>query len=416
MNTATELSPTNRVTLTYNGDQMRVEKNSTAGDQKFVYDGQNVFVQNDGSDLAQTVYTLEPNEYGNLVAMRQLQSGIWVPITYQFDGLGSTDSLTDSAQVVTDTYTYQAFGTLKASTGTTTNYFTWVGELGYVRDPETGEYQLHLRQYLPDRARFKSEDPWEFADDSNIFRYVANRPTVDIDPSGKKSLAEAADDYCYNKCSKIPKYKLIGPTRSSCMAKCISDLYANPKEKLFSIWVKAELADLKKTPNWTANLPDCPCHIKRTIRCMLRSGPSYEYSIDPPESNKFDQPHIPTRVGHFHPGACLEIRTKAANAAGAGQQCTYDRNGDLITSGFAAGSPDRVQAVGGFAAAINYIFDREHILIDVSPFELAWELDKPDPPGKHVAEYLKARKPNAGVNCKSNEINGPADPNACKTS
>jgi len=45
-------------------------------------------------------------------------------------------------------YVYLAFGETKASTGTTTNLFTWVGELGYARDVETGEYNLRERGYL----------------------------------------------------------------------------------------------------------------------------------------------------------------------------------------------------------------------------------------------------------------------------
>jgi RHS repeat-associated protein len=184
MNTSTELSPTNRVTLTYNGDQMRMEKNSTAGDHKFVYDEQNVLLQTDGSNLAQSVYTLEPMEYGNLVSQRQSQSGIWVPIYYHFDGLGSTASLTDNMRVITDTYTYFAFGKLMASTGTTTNPFTWVGQLQYVTDPETGEYQLHLRQYQPDRARFKSQDPLGQWPDPAEYRYVKNNPLGSVDPAG----------------------------------------------------------------------------------------------------------------------------------------------------------------------------------------------------------------------------------------
>ena len=42
----------------------------------------------------------------------------------------------------------------------------------------------HLRQYLPDRARFKSEDPRGQEPDVNPFRYVGNQATNDVDPSG----------------------------------------------------------------------------------------------------------------------------------------------------------------------------------------------------------------------------------------
>ena len=189
MNTSVLLPDTTRVTLVYNGDKMRVEKDATSGTARFVYDGQNILLETDGSNLTQAVYTLEPKEFGNLISQRQLQSGTWVPIYYAFDGLGSTDSLTDASQVITDTYTYFAFGVIKASTGTTTNRFAWVGQLLYVRDSETGEFQLHVRQLLPDRGRFKSNDPLGYVPDENPLRYVKNDPINAIDPSGTDDTA-----------------------------------------------------------------------------------------------------------------------------------------------------------------------------------------------------------------------------------
>ncbi|MBS0265752.1 MAG: RHS repeat-associated core domain-containing protein, partial [Planctomycetes bacterium] len=171
---------------------MRVEKDSPSSTRKLIYDGQNILHETDGSNLTQAAYTLEPKEFGNLVSERQNQSGTWVQVYYAFDGLGSTDSLTDASQVITDTYTYFAFGVIKASTGTTTNLFTWVGQLGYVRDTETGEYQLHLRQLLPDRGRFKSQDPAGVGPDANMYRLASNEPVNRTDPSGREPIDPTA--------------------------------------------------------------------------------------------------------------------------------------------------------------------------------------------------------------------------------
>src|SRR5665213_150397 len=183
---------------------MRVGKETAAASRILVYDGQNILLETDDSNLVQSVNTLEPLEYGNLIAQRQLQSGIWVPVTYHFDGLGSTDCLTDGMQVVTDTYTYFAFGKLKASTGTTTNEFTWVGQLLYVTDPETGEYKLGIRIIDPDRDRFMSQDPLGQDPDPNEYRYTGNNPVVAVDPSGlqengKPAQPAAAGDANCNK-------------------------------------------------------------------------------------------------------------------------------------------------------------------------------------------------------------------------
>jgi hypothetical protein len=112
MNTATILPTLSRVTLTYNGDQQRVEKDTASLTRKYVFDGQNILLETDGTNLTQAVYTLEPLDYGNLLSQRQNQSGTWVPINYSFDGLGSTDSLTDGSQVMREVppNTWRLFG------------------------------------------------------------------------------------------------------------------------------------------------------------------------------------------------------------------------------------------------------------------------------------------------------------------
>jgi RHS repeat-associated protein len=177
--------PSSRVTLVYNGDQLRMVKDTATSTANFIYDSQNILLQTDGTNLTQAVNTLEPKKFGNLISQRQLQSGLWVPVNYHYDGLGSTDSLTDGSAVITDTYTYFAFGRIKANTGSTENPFTWVGEQLYVLDSETGEVQTHRRQVDPDEGRFKSEDPIGFrAGDADLYRYVRNNPINATDPSG----------------------------------------------------------------------------------------------------------------------------------------------------------------------------------------------------------------------------------------
>jgi RHS repeat-associated protein len=185
MNGAVLLPDTTRVTYTYNGNHQRVRKDAAGGTRKYVYNLENLLTETDVSNVTQAVYTLEPVQYGNLVSQRQLVGASWNAIYYHYDALGSTDSLSDSMAVVSDTYTYTAFGKLQASTGTTTNLFTWAGELGYVRDTETGEYGLRVRQYQPDKARFKSQDPVGFVPDPiSLYRYVGNNAVTAVDPSG----------------------------------------------------------------------------------------------------------------------------------------------------------------------------------------------------------------------------------------
>lgn len=87
--------------------------------------------------------------------------------------------------MVTDNYTYNAWGKLLQQTGTSTNPFQWIGELGYHYDGQLDRHLLRRRQYQADMARFLSEDPLGFsAGDENLYRYVANNPVNAVDPSG----------------------------------------------------------------------------------------------------------------------------------------------------------------------------------------------------------------------------------------
>ena len=67
---------------------------------------------------------------------------------YHFDGLGSAWYLTGTAGTTTDSYAYDAWGNILSQSGTTTNPYRYVGELGYYRD-DTGLMLLGARYYAP---------------------------------------------------------------------------------------------------------------------------------------------------------------------------------------------------------------------------------------------------------------------------
>ena len=101
-------------TFTYNGDGQRVQKQDSTGTTRHVWDGQNILLETDGSNIIQVVYTLEPAVYGNLISQRRSGTTSF----YLFDGLGSTTQLANSTGSVTDSYLYDSFGDilLKGST------------------------------------------------------------------------------------------------------------------------------------------------------------------------------------------------------------------------------------------------------------------------------------------------------------
>jgi RHS repeat-associated protein len=101
---------------------------------------------------------------------------------YERDGINSVSSLSNSSGVLANTYTYDSFGILSASTGTLTNPFRYTGR---EFDAEMGIYEYRARYYDQNVGRFISEDPDGFeAGDTDFYRYAANGPNDFIDPTG----------------------------------------------------------------------------------------------------------------------------------------------------------------------------------------------------------------------------------------
>ena len=121
--------------------------------------------------------------YGGTELVSQTQSG--KTSYYLQDGQGSTRALTDSSGVVTDTYSYTAFGDLLDQTGTTENSYLYTGQQF---DSLTELYSLRARYYNPTIGRFLSQDtyPYNFGNpvELNRYGYTANNPINAFDPSG----------------------------------------------------------------------------------------------------------------------------------------------------------------------------------------------------------------------------------------
>jgi RHS repeat-associated protein len=105
---------------------------------------------------------------------------------YHADGLGSIRRLTDETGVVTDGYTYTAFGELTSHTGTDPQPYAFTGE---PLDLNTG-FQYHRARWMdPRTGRFAGMDPFigRIQDPPSLHKYLyagANVPNV-VDPSGE---------------------------------------------------------------------------------------------------------------------------------------------------------------------------------------------------------------------------------------
>src|SRR5438445_5573299 len=155
---------------------------------KYIWDDQNYLAEADGNDVIQTVYTNEPQQYGNLVSSRISGATSY----HHFDALGSTRQLTNAAGSVTDTAIYDAWGNVVVRTGSTALALLWVGELGYYYDSETGLDYVRARSYGPAEARWLTPD-LTFVYGPGAYVYILNRPSRAVDPSGMELCWDCAD-------------------------------------------------------------------------------------------------------------------------------------------------------------------------------------------------------------------------------
>ena len=110
---------------------------------------------------------------------------------YHYDGLGSTRELSSSAGIVTDEYTYDAFGLLLEQTGTTENQYLYRGEQF---DEELGFYYLRARYMDPNVGRFVTMDAFAGLSQDPVtlhkYLYANANPMTYSDPSGYFSIGE----------------------------------------------------------------------------------------------------------------------------------------------------------------------------------------------------------------------------------
>jgi len=146
----------------------------------YLYSGLSLVEELDGSGNILARYAQEPRVDGSLSMLRGQTTSY-----YEHDGSNSVTSLSSPAGALSNTYTYDSFGKLVSSTGSTINSLQYTGR---EFDSETTIYLYRARYYDPAAGRFFSEDPIRFSGGSDFYVYVSDSPIGLIDPFGLDAL------------------------------------------------------------------------------------------------------------------------------------------------------------------------------------------------------------------------------------
>ncbi|WP_269540008.1 RHS repeat domain-containing protein [Cerasicoccus fimbriatus] len=183
------------IDITYDADGNRITKSAPAGVTHYLVDMNNltgyaqVLEELDSTLTTERVYT-----YGlDLIAQHQLMpvdapTG-WETSYYLYDGLGTVRALADENGLISDAYTYDAWGNLINVQGLTPNSYLYTGEQW---DHDLGMYFLRARYMNPETGRFHTLDTYEgrSTDPHTLHKYLYGNanPMSYIDPSGNFSL------------------------------------------------------------------------------------------------------------------------------------------------------------------------------------------------------------------------------------
>src|SRR5262245_52446914 len=151
----TTVVPGSRTTFTYDGDGRRTNREIFAGTSAaYLWDDWNTMeLIGLGTLIDHQRYTYEPANYGKLISA--IDDQFDGTLYHHFDGLGSTDRVTDTFNNVINSNVYDAYGNIRASTGSATP-FKYVSKYGYYYDGGNTQYYVRQRYYQSTMARWLS--------------------------------------------------------------------------------------------------------------------------------------------------------------------------------------------------------------------------------------------------------------------
>jgi RHS repeat-associated protein len=152
---------------------------------KFAYDPSgNAYVDFTGADTVAQRHVFGEG-VDALIARVEAGDVTW----YGQDLLGSTRDLFDSGGDLIDHLDYTPFGKLETETGSGSDRYLYTAR---EYDAELDLQYNRARYYDANTGRWISQDPLGFdAGDSNLYRYVSNRPAMLTDPIRRRSRSSS---------------------------------------------------------------------------------------------------------------------------------------------------------------------------------------------------------------------------------
>jgi RHS repeat-associated protein len=206
-------------TFKYDPFGRRIYKSSSSATSVYGYDGDNLVEEANGTGTVVARYEQTQNIDEPLAMLRSATTSY-----YHADGLGSVTSLSNSAGSIANTYTYDSFGKLTASTGSLVNPFQYTARES---DSESGLYYYRARYYDSSAGRFITEDPARFAAGIDFYSYVKNNPVIFNDPFGWQPNSCGGTTDC-NKYKQLRRYDLYlicqlfpNDPKSNCIRLCL---------------------------------------------------------------------------------------------------------------------------------------------------------------------------------------------------
>jgi RHS repeat-associated protein len=171
--------PNVSIVYSYDHSGKRIAKTAGGTTIDYYFDGDDLIIEAQGANIL-AYYT----QGQGLISQRRNNASYF----YHYDGLGSTKALTDANQNIQSSAIYDAWGNILQSSGTITNPYLYVGELGYYGDGDAGMYLLTQRWYNPVVGRFVVRDLLRhkgiYSDPTGLYIYTGNNPTNTFDPLG----------------------------------------------------------------------------------------------------------------------------------------------------------------------------------------------------------------------------------------